>query len=104
MRIIILLLLITSTTFASELITGKVVKVTDGDTIKILVNNKQIKIRFAQIDCPEKKQPWNKKAKTALADMIAGKIVQVEEVGIDWYKRIVGKVFYDGENINRKVS
>jgi len=105
MRIILLLLLITvsSQIFAKEVITGKVIKVSDGDTINILVNKKQKRIRLAEIDCPEKKQPWGKKAKTALADMIAGKVVQVEKVTIDRYKRIVGKVFYSGENINRKL-
>lgn len=35
--------------------------------------------------------------------MIAGKIVKVEKVTIDRYKRTVGKVFYNGENINRKL-
>jgi len=34
--------------------------------------------------------------------MISGKIVKVERV-TDRYKRIVGKVFYNGENINRKL-
>jgi len=102
-KIILLLLLITSNTFAQNLITGKVVKVSDGDNINVLVNNKQHRIRFAAIDCPEKKQPWGKKAKTALADMVAGKTVQVEKVAIDRYKRIVGKVFYNGENINRRL-
>jgi len=100
---IILIAIFSSNLFAKEIITGKVVKVSDGDTINILVNKKQKRIRFAEIDCPEKKQPWGKKAKTALADIIAGKIVEVEKVTVDRYKRIVGKVFYNGENINHKL-
>ena len=101
--ILFLLSLLSISCNASEIITGKVIKVSDGDTINILVNHKKHRIRFAEIDCPERKQPWGKKAKTALADLIAGKKVQVEKVTIDRYKRIVGKVFYDGENINRKM-
>jgi len=32
---------------------GKVVSVTDGDTIKVMKAGKQVKIRLAAIDCPE---------------------------------------------------
>jgi len=37
---------------------GKVVGVTDGDTIKVLQDGKQVKIRLVAIDCPEKGQPY----------------------------------------------
>lgn len=37
---------------------GKVVSVTDGDTMKILSNGKQAKVRVAAIECSEKGQPW----------------------------------------------
>jgi endonuclease YncB( thermonuclease family) len=85
-------------------IEGKVVSVSDGDTIKILTQNKkQIKIRFAQIDTPEKKQPWGKKAKTALSEKIAGKKVQVEIETTDRYGRKVGTVWYSGRDINREM-
>ena len=33
---------------------GKVVGVTAGDTIKVLKDGKQVKVRLASIDCPEK--------------------------------------------------
>ena len=37
---------------------GKVVSVTDGDTVKILTSERQqIKVRLYGIDAPEKKQP-----------------------------------------------
>lgn len=41
---------------------GKVVGITDGDTIKVLKDGKQVKIRLASIDCPESGQPWGKKS------------------------------------------
>ncbi len=40
---------------SSSTITGKVVGVPDGDTIKIISAGKQIKIRLYGIDTPEKK-------------------------------------------------
>lgn len=41
-----------------ETYTGKVIAVTDGDTIKILHDGKPETIMLADIDCPEKQQPW----------------------------------------------
>lgn len=44
-------------TEASEL-TGKVVSVSDGDTLRVLVDDQQIKIRLGGIDAPESDQPF----------------------------------------------
>jgi micrococcal nuclease len=38
--------------------TGKLVKVLDGDTVEVMHNGKAERIRLAQIDCPEKNQPF----------------------------------------------
>ena len=60
-NLIILLLLFSSLTYAD--ITGRVVAVTDGDTIKVLdADNTQHKIRLTGIDAPERKQPYGKAA------------------------------------------
>ena len=48
---ILLTLLLTLTASAFEF-TGKVVGVADGDTITVLHNKQQHKIRFQHIDCP----------------------------------------------------
>lgn len=72
---------------------GKVVKVTDGDSIKILHEGKALIIRLAEIDAPERGQPFWKKSKEALVDYVAGKEVQIIEVDIDRYERVVGQVY-----------
>ena len=60
---ILLTLLLTLTASAFEF-TGKVVGVTDGDTITVLYQgNKQYKVRLQHIDCPEVGQPFATKAK-----------------------------------------
>lgn len=49
----------TSGQVAPTSFSGKVVGVADGDTITVLVDgNREAKIRFAEIDAPEKGQPW----------------------------------------------
>ena len=84
-------------------ITGKVVGIADGDTVTILTDNKQTRIRLAEIDTPEKNQPYGQKAKKALSDFIFGKTVRVEVQTIDRYGRTVGKIFLDGLNINKEM-
>ena len=82
---------------------GKVVGISDGDTIKVLKDGKQVKIRLAAIDCPEKKQPYGQKAKQFTVDMVAGKVVKVWEADIDRYGRIVGFVFIGDKNLNKEL-
>lgn len=78
---------------AGEL-TGKVVSVTDGDTIKVLdAGMTQYKVRLSGIDAPERGQPYGTASRDHLASMVAGKEVLVEWIKQDRYGRIVGKVW-----------
>lgn len=99
-RTILLLIILSSYLFSFELI-GKVVKVSDGDTITILTSDKtQYKIRLNDIDAPEKKQAFGNKSKDNLAKYIAGKTVKVEYKTKDKYKRILGTIYYNNIDIN----
>lgn len=74
--------------------TGKVVAVTDGDTIKVLDStNTQYKVRLTGIDAPERGQPFGNKSREFLASMVAGKEVRVEPDKKDRYGRTLGKVW-----------
>jgi endonuclease YncB( thermonuclease family) len=74
-------------------ITGKVVGVSDGDTITVLDSSKtQHKIRLAGIDAPEKAQPFGNRSKEYLSDQVFGKQVEVHSDKTDKYGRTVGKV------------
>jgi endonuclease YncB( thermonuclease family) len=88
---ILVVTFVTSTADAD--ISGKVVAVTDGDTIKILDNNNlQHKIRLTGIDAPEKAQPFGNASRKHLAFMVAGKDVRIETSKSDRYGRVLGKV------------
>ena len=82
---------------------GRVVGITDGDTLTLLVGRRQVRVRLAQIDAPESDQPYGKKAKAALSALAFGKQAHVEVVDIDRYGRTVGEVFVDGINVNREM-
>jgi endonuclease YncB( thermonuclease family) len=77
----------------SATLTGKVVKVADGDTVTILVGTEQHRIRLQGIDAPERKQPFGKASGRSLSALVAGKQVRVEYDKRDRYGRIIGVVW-----------
>ncbi len=85
----------------AEILSGKVVKIADGDTLSILdKSNRQHKIRLIGIDAPERKQPFGTVSRQNLADLVFSKTVTVEWRTQDRYQRILGKVLLDGKDVN----
>lgn len=77
----------------AQVLTGRAVGITDGDTFTLLVNgNEQIRIRLDGIDAPEKKQDFGTRAKEYLSDMIWGQELTVKVMKKDRYGRSIGKV------------
>lgn len=72
---------------------GKVVHVSDGDSIIVLADEVQHKVRLGAIDAPERFQAFGNKSKKSLTALIAGKHVTVSYNKRDKYDRIVGKVY-----------
>ncbi len=99
----LLLLLVLFPATAETVYHGKVIKIADGDTLTLLVNNKQHKIRLSDLDTPERKQPFGTKAKQALSDLAFGKQARVVEITTDRYGRIVGRVYVDETDVNREL-
>jgi endonuclease YncB( thermonuclease family) len=79
--------------FSAIAFEGKVVGVSDGDTITVLDSKKkQHKIRVAGIDAPEKGQDFGNKAKEHLSDLVYDKTVNLPDAKIDKYGRTVSRV------------
>ncbi len=92
MKAILPLLLFCSLSYAD--ITGRVVAVTDGDTIKVLdAGNIEYKVRLTGIDAPERGQPYGNASRKNLASLVAGKEVFVVSSKQDIYGRKLGKVW-----------
>lgn len=94
------LVLVVSVVNAADLIPVKVVGVTDGDTIKVIINGIETRIRLYGIDAPEKAQSFGQVATSALKQAITGHTVTVQAIDQDRYGRTVALVFADGSNIN----
>lgn len=86
-----------------ETLQGKVVGISDGDTITVLDSIKtQHKIRLAGIDAPEKSQAFGDRSKQHLSHLVFGKSVAVEWNKTDKYGRTIGKVIVNGQDANLK--
>lgn len=84
-------------------LSGSVVGVIDGDTIDVLVENRPVRVRLAQIDAPERKQAFGTRSRQALSTMVFRQAVTVAEAGPDRYGRTVGTVFVAGLNVNAEM-
>ena len=85
----------------AESIHGRVVSVTDGDTVTVLDASRiQHKIRLAGIDAPEKSQPFGQRSKQSLSDLVFNRNVVVETEKRDRYGREVGKILVGEQDVN----
>jgi len=81
---------------------GVVQKCHDGDTCRVMVKNKSVKIRFAGIDCPELSQKHGKDAQRFTESTLKGKNVDLECDGKS-FDRLTCTVFLDQRNINLEI-
>ncbi len=85
---------------AADVLTGKCIGISDGDTVKVLVSGKQVKVRLEGIDCPESHQDYGNKAKQFTAKLIFGKDVTVKVTDTDRYGRAIGRITVNGTDVN----
>ncbi|MDE1465939.1 thermonuclease family protein [Spartinivicinus poritis] len=103
MRQLTILLLMLTPSLATAL-EGKVISISDGDTLTLLTNNKkQVKIRLAEIDTPEKAQPYGQKAKQALSSMVFQKTVKADVQTKDKYGRSIAHIYLGNTWVNAEL-
>lgn len=76
------------------------VSVADGDTITVLKERQQIRIRLDGIDCPEGGQDFGTRAKQFTASLVFGREVEIEPRDTDRYGRTVARVFVGGKDVS----
>jgi micrococcal nuclease len=78
------------------LVTG----ISDGDTLTVRCDEPEgaqnLKVRLAEIDAPEAKQPWGKSSRRGLADLCFGRSAEVHATGTDRNGRLVARVVCNG--------
>lgn len=80
---------------------GVVVGVLDGDTVDVLVSQKPVRVRLAEIDAPEKAQAFGTRSRQTLAAIVFKQAVDVRTAGVDRYGRTIGTLLVNGRSVNR---
>jgi nuclease-like protein len=79
-------LLLASHALAQDLIVGRCVGITDGDTIRVLTLEKELlRVRVAFVDAPEKSQAFGQRARQAMSELVFDKDVTLQFHTVDRY-------------------
>lgn len=84
---------------------AKVIAVLDGDTVLVLRgsrNRQPEKVRLADIDAPEKEQPFGMASRQSLSGLVLKKQVRVSSQATDDYGRLVAHLVADGRSVNEE--
>ena len=73
--------------------------IADGETLTLLVDKTQHRIRIDGIDAPERTQPYSQRARQSLDDLAKGKQATAQCSKVDKYGRDVCLVIIDGTDI-----
>lgn len=85
-------------------LSATLVKVVDGDTLKVLSDSGPLSVRLYGIDTPERQQDFGRAATKALAALVQGQSLELEPIQQrDGYRRMVARVFVEGEDINAQL-
>lgn len=79
-------------------------RVVDGDTLVARTEqHRVIRVRLAEIDAPERGEPWSGRARAALERLVAGQPLAIRLFDVDDYGRIVGRVFVADTDVNAEL-
>ena len=90
-----------ATTSGEEI--GPVTRVIDGDTIDVLLNGVNTRIRYLQMNTPERDHPCYREATQANADLVAGQTVRLvpDKELVDRYDRLLRFIYVGDVLVNR---
>ncbi len=98
-KLLFLLLIHVPVLIFSQILSGKIVAIKDGDTVVVIDSlNNQITLRLAEVDCPEKNQPFGTKAKQFTSDQVYLKTIKYVVTDTDRYGRSIAMIYYDSDN------
>lgn len=100
MKVLIRIMLACLSASAWADFTGKVVGVSDGDTLTVLHAGKGEKIRLVEIDAPESSQDFGQASKKSLSDLCFGKEATIQDQGKEKYGRTLGRATCGGVDVN----
>ena len=88
---------------ATPVLPGRVMRVVDGDTLKVQLASGPITVRLDSIDAPERNQPGGPEATEALKKLVAQGDILLEPITQDRYSRMVAVVYVGDRNVNAQL-
>lgn len=79
---------------------GAVTGIADGDTFYMQIDGISTRVRLAEIDAPEKKQPFGRRSEQSLRELVGKQAVTVTWSKSDRYGRPIVQVDAGGVNVN----
>ena len=86
------------TTTSAQTFSGRVVGISDGDTVTVMRDGQAVRIRLDGIDAPESGQDFTNSAKQLLSDLVFDERVTVNVKDTDRYGRLVSRVLLNGSD------
>ena len=103
MKVFVVLLALSLVLCADEF-PARVVSITDGDTLVVLRDKQQVRIRLHGIDSPEGAQPYGTRTRQFTGELAHQRDVTVVVRGYDRYGRVVAEIILpDGRNLNHEI-
>ena len=96
-------LLVSQVSNAEYLESLKIKRVVDGDTVHVFYQDEVYKIRLTEIDAPERDQPYGSNSTEYLKSLLKEGMVDVDISGTDRYGRKLGRLYWQGMDINREL-
>ena len=84
----------------NQIMHGQVVNIANGDTLTVVIDYKQVRVRLAEIDAPESKQPFGNRSKKSLSDLCFWSDAELTLKGKDQYGRKLARVSCNGVDVN----
>lgn len=100
---LVLLHVLAGAGLSGESWTGVCTKVKDGDSVIVDRDGTPVELRLFGIDAPEGDQPFGIQARRHAVELMHGRKLQVEDLGLDKYERTLAWVRIDGRNINEEM-
>ena len=84
---------------------GTVTRVIDGDTIDVLLNGQQVRVRYVGVNTPERDEPCYNEATQANRDLVEGKTITMvtDTSDTDRFDRLLRYIYADGVFVNRSL-
>ena len=79
---------------------AQVISVTDGDSIRVRMDNRPVMVRLADIDAPEKEQEFGMKSRQYLGNLLFGKQVRIMTISRVSNSQIIGRVYLDNMDVS----